>query len=327
MSVPQPLAPAAPPVQLTSSSAAASAPQRTFVPLHKLRRRTATSVCAGHFDEVATPRGGIPKYTPLSGVENVDWLGAVRRERERQGYANSDGAYGVATHAAGRHKSDKHARRHGHPGHYAAYDPYLDDEDEYDYGNDLYSDLDDDDDELGARSVASSVTSRTSSRPPHTPYDFDFMSPTSVSPTFTSTSYPFPPAISRRYTTGDVNAMQTVRKTQGKTRPRAESMTSDPDIPLAKRYKVDRFNSSTPVNSKNGHSTSHAQMSNTSSAQAARARKAARKGWKGWVEVEDDTPAPPTLIKLDAPAVILPQRRTRSGKNFDGIGVGDGNWI
>ncbi|OSD01414.1 hypothetical protein PYCCODRAFT_1436341 [Trametes coccinea BRFM310] len=53
-------------------------------------------------------------------------------------------------------------------------------------------------------------------------------------------------------------------------------------------------------------------------------RPAARKGWKGWVE--GSPPPSSKLINLDV-ATILPERKTRSGKSFDAIGVGKDGWI
>ena len=53
-------------------------------------------------------------------------------------------------------------------------------------------------------------------------------------------------------------------------------------------------------------------------------RVAAKKGWKGWVE--GSPPPSEKLINLDAP-VLQQQRRTRSGKNFDAIGVGKESWV
>jgi hypothetical protein len=53
-------------------------------------------------------------------------------------------------------------------------------------------------------------------------------------------------------------------------------------------------------------------------------RPAAKKGWKGWVE---GSPAPSEkLINLDA-VPVLQERRTRSGKSFDAIGVGKDGWV
>ncbi|THU87550.1 hypothetical protein K435DRAFT_867161 [Dendrothele bispora CBS 962.96] len=53
-------------------------------------------------------------------------------------------------------------------------------------------------------------------------------------------------------------------------------------------------------------------------------RIAHRKGWKGWVE--GSPPPSEKLINLDA-VPILQERRTRSGKNFDAIGVGKDGWV
>ncbi|KAI0656942.1 hypothetical protein C8Q70DRAFT_305461 [Cubamyces menziesii] len=53
-------------------------------------------------------------------------------------------------------------------------------------------------------------------------------------------------------------------------------------------------------------------------------REAARKGWKGWVE--GSPPPSEKLINLDV-ATILPERKTRSGKSFDAIGVGKEGWV
>ncbi|KAJ4473113.1 hypothetical protein J3R30DRAFT_3708217 [Lentinula aciculospora] len=53
-------------------------------------------------------------------------------------------------------------------------------------------------------------------------------------------------------------------------------------------------------------------------------RPAARKGWKGWVE--GSPPPSEKLINLDA-VPVLQERRTRSGKNFDAIGVGKEGWV
>jgi hypothetical protein len=53
-------------------------------------------------------------------------------------------------------------------------------------------------------------------------------------------------------------------------------------------------------------------------------RTPVRKGWKGWVE---GSPEPSDkLINLDH-TPILQERRTRSGKSFDAIGVGKDGWI
>jgi hypothetical protein len=63
----------------------------------------------------------------------------------------------------------------------------------------------------------------------------------------------------------------------------------------------------------------------TAPPQPSRKRKAAvRKGWKGWVE--GSPPPSEKLINLDA-VPVLRERRTRSGKNFDAIGVGKDSWV
>jgi Ni/Co efflux regulator RcnB len=53
-------------------------------------------------------------------------------------------------------------------------------------------------------------------------------------------------------------------------------------------------------------------------------RTATRKGWKGWVE--GSPPPSEKLINLDA-VPVLQERRTRSGKSFDAIGVGKEGWV
>jgi hypothetical protein len=53
-------------------------------------------------------------------------------------------------------------------------------------------------------------------------------------------------------------------------------------------------------------------------------RPATRKGWKGWVE--GSPPPSEKLIKLDD-VQVLEERRTRSGKSFDAIGLGKDSWI
>lgn len=53
-------------------------------------------------------------------------------------------------------------------------------------------------------------------------------------------------------------------------------------------------------------------------------RDVVKKGWKGWVE--GSPPPSEKLINLDS-VPILQERRTRSGKNFDAIGVGKAEWV
>ncbi|KAG6865635.1 hypothetical protein C0991_000804 [Blastosporella zonata] len=55
-----------------------------------------------------------------------------------------------------------------------------------------------------------------------------------------------------------------------------------------------------------------------------RKKPAVKKGWKGWVE--GSPPPSEKLINLDA-VPVLQERRTRSGKNFDAIGIGKESWV
>jgi len=62
----------------------------------------------------------------------------------------------------------------------------------------------------------------------------------------------------------------------------------------------------------------------TISAPPRKKRAAAKKGWKGWVE--GSPPPSEKLINLDA-VPVLQERRTRSGKNFDGVGLAKEGWV
>jgi hypothetical protein len=53
-------------------------------------------------------------------------------------------------------------------------------------------------------------------------------------------------------------------------------------------------------------------------------RVAVKKGWKGWVE--GSPPPSEKLINLDA-VPVFQERRTRSGRSFDAIGVGKDGWV
>ena len=58
--------------------------------------------------------------------------------------------------------------------------------------------------------------------------------------------------------------------------------------------------------------------------QTRRKRVAVRKGWKGWVE--GSPPPSEKLINLDE-VQVLTERKTRSGKSFDGVGLAKDDWI
>ncbi|KAH9933063.1 uncharacterized protein B0H18DRAFT_870765 [Fomitopsis serialis] len=75
------------------------------------------------------------------------------------------------------------------------------------------------------------------------------------------------------------------------------------------------------------HSRHRSEASQTPPYAQSRPRKkrtAVRKGWKGWVE--GSPPPSEKLINLDTVS-ILPQRKTRSGKSFDAIGLGEDTWV
>lgn len=69
---------------------------------------------------------------------------------------------------------------------------------------------------------------------------------------------------------------------------------------------------------------SHTVDSGPSLPRPRKKRPAARKGWKGWVE--GSPPPSEKLIKLDQ-VQVLEERRTRSGKSFDAIGLGKDSWV
>ncbi|KAF4618605.1 hypothetical protein D9613_009976 [Agrocybe pediades] len=73
--------------------------------------------------------------------------------------------------------------------------------------------------------------------------------------------------------------------------------------------------------------STHANDESASAPPAPRQRRkrvAVRKGWKGWVE--GSPPPSDKLINLDH-APTLQERRTRSGKNFDAISIGNQGWV
>ncbi|KAF7791644.1 hypothetical protein EIP86_002665 [Pleurotus ostreatoroseus] len=77
-----------------------------------------------------------------------------------------------------------------------------------------------------------------------------------------------------------------------------------------------------------GRSRSRSLMSSTPPPKLAprprKKRTAARKGWKGWVE--GSPPPSDKLINLDV-VTVLTERKTRSGKNFDGASEQKDYWI
>ena len=80
----------------------------------------------------------------------------------------------------------------------------------------------------------------------------------------------------------------------------------------------------TPEDGEEFDSQHHGVSIVSSPAQPRKRRVAVKKGWKGWVE--GSPPPSEKLINLDA-VPVLQERRTRSGKNFDAIGVGKDGWV
>jgi hypothetical protein len=62
----------------------------------------------------------------------------------------------------------------------------------------------------------------------------------------------------------------------------------------------------------------------TTPPQKPKKRVAVKKGWKGWVE--GSPPPSEKIINLDA-VPVFKERRTRSGRSFDAIGVGKDGWV
>ena len=73
-----------------------------------------------------------------------------------------------------------------------------------------------------------------------------------------------------------------------------------------------------------GRSIDSATPPPTRPSQPRKKRIACRKGWKGWVE--GSPPPSEKLINLDV-VNVLTERKTRSGKSFDAIGVGKDGWV
>lgn len=80
----------------------------------------------------------------------------------------------------------------------------------------------------------------------------------------------------------------------------------------------------TPDDGEEFDSQHHGLSIASASSQPRKRRVAVKKGWKGWVE--GSPPPSEKLINLDA-VPVLQERRTRSGKNFDAIGVGKDGWV
>ncbi|KAG2109867.1 uncharacterized protein F5147DRAFT_690611 [Suillus discolor] len=104
--------------------------------------------------------------------------------------------------------------------------------------------------------------------------------------------------------------------------PMASSPQSTPGPSVSSA--TSRTSSKRPRTPADDYPDSDAFIHYRSAPQPRKKRIAVKKGWKGWVE---GSPAPSEkLINLDA-VPVLQERRTRSGKSFDAIGVGKDGWV
>jgi hypothetical protein len=238
----------------------------SVIPLHKRRRRTATSVLAGDFDprpprDVLTSLlNGVPRYTAVESADDM------KRERRRDKKARES--------VKKRAKSVQNGPVNGESG--AHLDTFP--------------------------SIADTTLH---------PKDFLFDTPTSstwgsrpvlrLATTQRSVSVTPPPMPSSPPTTPGPSISSSTSRTSSK-RPHTpeddysdldESHDIDPEVPPSLHRPRKK-------------------------------RPATRKGWKGWVE--GSPPPSEKLIKLDD-VQVLEERRTRSGKSFDAIGLGKDSWI
>jgi len=105
--------------------------------------------------------------------------------------------------------------------------------------------------------------------------------------------------------------------------PSSPPTTPDPSVSSS----TSRTSSKRPHTPGDDSDLDDSHVGTSSTPPAARHRKkrpAARKGWKGWVE--GSPPPSEKLINLDA-VQVLEERRTRSGKSFDAIGLGKDSWV
>ncbi|KAF8190467.1 hypothetical protein BJ912DRAFT_1022184 [Pholiota molesta] len=119
---------------------------------------------------------------------------------------------------------------------------------------------------------------------------------------------------------------------------RSVSVTPSPTSPLRRHASTPGSTPGPSISSSTSHTSSkrprtpdddesfdaQAQRTAISAPPPRKKRAAAKKGWKGWVE--GSPPPSEKLINLDA-VPVLQDRRLRSGKNFDGIGIGTHGWV
>ncbi|KAH7099809.1 hypothetical protein BKA62DRAFT_708879 [Auriculariales sp. MPI-PUGE-AT-0066] len=306
-------------------------------------RRTATSVLGGRFDRPLQPaRPARSSSTVLAHVENVAWARAARDGHAQKSVKvhttptsrlASSGGMPAPTHTT--HPPSRLSTQWSTSAPDLSQFPF---HDMYEDHGDLYSagESSDEDnfDPVGPVvssprpiSEADSILSWTSSHRPLTPFGSDATSPTTtMSPGLPRDEHGFHKG---HYGASEFVSLSSFEKPRGVIRPRSGSATTDTDVPLAKKSKVGR-----PRKYPLGGAASVAAPSATSPtslddeevirdclgrARPPRRKTSIRKGWKGWIEVDETQLQPPTtLIKLDAPAEIITDRRTRSGRNFDG---------
>lgn len=137
------------------------------------------------------------------------------------------------------------------------------------------------------------------------------------------TARPVEPSLARRNKKVETPTTAKARKT---SRRRVQSIPSQGDVFVAKRTRSNRLDASSSLRSMSARNRQPGE--DYGSAEGVRERKPpVRKGWKGWVEVEVDVPQSATLIHVDVSLPIIGERRTRSGKSFDGIAAGNANWV
>lgn len=309
-------------------------------------RRTATSVCAGEFDRGAFPA---PRAAPvatssvLTEVVNGAHLRAGRESLgEKPGKARIAESSLVTSTTSMEATAPPLALTSRPPIPWSSSVPNLtdtaavelyDDVGEYDNGDDW--DGDDVFDPVGPvassprpLSEVSSILSFGSSRRPMTPFEGDATSPsTTLSPGMPIPDSDYYGSFKGHYDASGFTNFPQYDSYSGTIRPRSNSNATENED-SAKRRKVGR-----PPKKKKGQGLpvppppmkpppmplpgDTVVRDCLGRARPARRKSAGRKGWKGWIEVEEDLPPPPTLIKLDSPAEIHEIRRTRSGRHFD----------
>jgi len=321
-------------------------------------RRTATTVCGGYFDYSppvpAQRRVAPPQSSVLAGVENVAWARAGRDPQLEKLSKFVSGPSRVtpsggaqvsthSTHAAARsalHFSTSAPNSHQLASLYSSGDvgeSYSGDEfdagDEFDPVGPIVS-------SPRPMSEASSILSYASSHRPLTPFEEGASPTTTVSPGGYRDDFEHYATYKGSFSGTEAAHLPKFQPSHGLVRPRSDSGNVEEVPPAKKKRPVGR-----PPKKKRGIPAAPSTQITPGlfsvlpppqyiegaqddeddvirdclgRARPLRRKSASRKGWKGWIEVDETVGPPTTLIKLDEPAVIEPERRTRSGRNFDG---------